>query len=174
MSLLITVHQLCCPLLKTPWNGGEMQHMIGTALARGTAVGCILALASALLLAGCDAGRPTDGRITTFAPPVGSPILGIAATPDGNLWFTTRFRVGRVTPEGDVTLLPLPGLDAASSTIQLDLSPGVIHPVAGRDGAVWFPKPLWSQAEIGHQTFVRVTPGGVISEYDLPANRSVA
>jgi virginiamycin B lyase len=98
----------------------------------------------------------------------------MAATPDGNLWFATRFQAGRVTPAGGFSMFPLPGLDAASSTIQLDLSPGVIQPVAGRDGAVWFPKPLWSQTEVGRQKFVRVTPGGVISAYDLPTNTSIA
>lgn len=75
----------------------------------------------------------TTGEVREFSlPPRDSQFLGIggvAIGPDGNLWFTERNagRIGRVTPFGEVTEIPVP-IDGT-------------HPDAittGPDGDLWF------------------------------------
>ena len=77
--------------------------------------------------------------------------LGIAAGPDGNLWFTasvcctgTLDEIARITPHGQVAEFSLPTL----------ASPGGI--VAGPDGNLWFTE----ANKIG-----RITPSGAITEF---------
>jgi virginiamycin B lyase len=54
--------------------------------------------------------------------------LGIAAGPDGNLWFTESLAgIGRVTPEGEIVEFSIPTVGANASGI-----------VAGPDGNLWF------------------------------------
>jgi len=50
-----------------------------------------------------------DGRIAEFQIPsaTGSP-TNIAVGPDRNMWFTKGAVVGRVTPDGAITEIPMP------------------------------------------------------------------
>ena len=73
---------------------------------------------------------------------------GIAAGPDGAMWFTNYFgdSIGRITTTGVVTNYTGPGID---------------HPtgiVAGPDGAMWFTNDYSNS--IG-----RITTAGVVSRY---------
>jgi virginiamycin B lyase len=75
--------------------------------------------------------------------------------PDQNLWFTTRFAVGRVTPAGQARLFaPDP---RASPSNQVDMG-GI---TTGPDGALWFGT---ANTEVG-----RVTTSGAFSFYPLPS-----
>jgi virginiamycin B lyase len=72
-------------------------------------------------------GRITPaGVITLFTDPSIIQPRGIAAGPDGNLWFTNRTSIGRITPAGVVSSFP----DSRIS------GPGGIS--AGPDGGMWF------------------------------------
>lgn len=86
--------------------------------------------------------------------------LAQATTVDrrGNLWFTESVfsgdpsEIGRITPNGKMTLFPLPGgrrVDFGGITV-------------GPDGNVWFTE-LANPAKVG-----RITPRGKITEFNLP------
>ena len=77
--------------------------------------------------------------------PNGSP-EGIAAGPDGNLWFADDTRIGQLTPEGQIT-------EFTNATLGNTL--GI---TAGPDGNLWFTEP--SVDRIG-----RITPTGAITEF---------
>ena len=78
---------------------------------------------------------------------------------DGNLWLIDRAanKVGRLTPGGTYTTFAIPTTAAIASGITL-----------GPDGNAWF-------AEFGPNPnkIARVNPDGVITEYSLPAGRSL-
>jgi streptogramin lyase len=76
---------------------------------------------------------------------------GIAAGPDGNLWFTEFWtnRIGRMTPTGVLTEFPIPTPDSAPRGI-----------AAGPDGNIWF-----VESSRQHNAIAKVTPAGVITEY---------
>ncbi len=125
-------------------------------------------------------GWPMFGRVTPagvitefgkFPPlavglPENSAPLGIAAGPDGNLWFTDpagvattgETAIGRMTPSGTVTLFST-GLQ--SNSVPLGIA-------AGPDGNLWFTDQggfyAGSTNKIG-----RITPSGVITEFSVPA-----
>ena len=79
-------------------------------------------------------------------------LWGIAAGPDGNLWFPTTFGVVRMTPAGASTLF-------SASTI----TGGRANIAAGPDGRMWFTEPF--EHRIG-----AVTMTGTITQYALPAD----
>ena len=92
----------------------------------------------------------TVGEITEFAIPTpGSQPTGIAAGPDGNLWFTQDGAIGRITPNGMVTEYPVN-------------SPTDV--AAGPDGNLWFTNI--------HGTIGRITPAGTIASYSIPTANS--
>jgi streptogramin lyase len=110
-------------------------------------------LSNSNTIVGAHIGRisPTTGTITEFPlPPVASlPVstnqaMGIAAGPDGNLWFTEPFRskVGRITPTGTIAEFHCSG------------DPSDI--AAGPDGSLWFT----FAGGIG-----RITPTGTTTEF---------
>lgn len=80
----------------------------------------------------------------------GSAPLGIAAGPDGNLWFaeSSGDRIGRITPTGVVTEF--------SAGITPGAGPRGI--TAGPDGNLWF-------TEQGTDSIGRITPDGVVTEF---------
>jgi streptogramin lyase len=49
-----------------------------------------------------------QGRISEFAMPTSTPsAVNLAVGPDGNIWYTKGSLLGRVTPQGEITELPL-------------------------------------------------------------------
>jgi virginiamycin B lyase len=90
-------------------------------------------------------------------PTVNSDPAGIAAGPDGALWFTESInKIGRITTAGVITEYPMP--TAGSSAYGI---------AAGPDGALWFTE-YWDN-KIG-----RITTAGVITEYPMPTTASLA
>ncbi len=92
-------------------------------------------------------------QITEFPIPTEiSRPSGIAAGPDGNVWFTEEWtaahKIGRITPEGQITEFPL------ASTANLNSI------TAGSDGNMWFTE--------GTSTVGRITPKGSIAEFEVP------
>ena len=78
---------------------------------------------------------------------------GVAAGPDGNLWFSQPFlgQIGRMTPQGAfLTPVVIPSPDADPRDIAL-----------GPDGALWF-------TEINANRIGRIVPGGVVTEFQIP------
>src|SRR5262249_57150985 len=80
--------------------------------------------------------------------PNGQPI-GITRGPDGNLWFTERHAIGRITPAGVITEFSA-GLATGSSPAEI---------TAGPDGNLWFTE---ENGAIG-----RITPAGVITQFTV-------
>ena len=82
----------------------------------------------------------------------GSFPFGIAAGPDGNLWFTEQSanRIGKITPAGVVT--------EYSAGISAGSGPGGI--AAGPDGNLWFTETQYPGDHVG-----KITPAGVVTEY---------
>jgi streptogramin lyase len=101
--------------------------------------------------------------ITEFSlPTAGSSPGGIAAGPDGNLWFTeftydstagvtTRAAIGRITTTGAVTEFLVPTPEAAPLNI-----------VAGPDGNLWFTQ---ADPEFGPGSITRITPQGQVTQF---------
>jgi len=104
-------------------------------------------------------GRITlKGKMTRFRVPGGGFLDGLAAGPDGNVWFTHWGRkgpptVGRITPRGRIAEFPIHRHGHRGST------PGSI--VAGPDGNLWF-------GEAGPARIGRITPRGRITHFTLP------
>jgi uncharacterized repeat protein (TIGR01451 family) len=92
--------------------------------------------------------RAAVGDMTEFSVP--NEPRGIAAGPDGNLWFTEFGGGGidRITTSGSVTAFPTP--------------PGLPQMItSGPDGNLWFADSTGNQ--IG-----RITPSGVVTEFIVP------
>jgi hypothetical protein len=77
--------------------------------------------------------------------------VGIAAGPDGNLWFAMGYvsKVGKITTAGVITEYPI----ASGGTAEFISS--------GPDGNVWF-------TEASFDKIGKITPAGVITEYSMP------
>jgi len=91
-------------------------------------------------------------------PTNGSYPYGIAAGPDGNLWFTES-NVNSVNSTGKIGRMTMSGVFS-----EFALSPANRHPfsvAAGPDGKLWFAE--------GAGKFGRITTAGVITEFMLPA-----
>lgn len=86
-----------------------------------------------------------EGVFTTFTDPAGMIYgpNGIAAGPDGNIWFTSRTnnRIGRITPQGQITTWGHPDMSLPREI------------VAGPDGNMWF-------TSSGNSRIGRITPEG--------------
>jgi streptogramin lyase len=95
-----------------------------------------------------------QGTITIYQLGKYAVPMDMTVGPDHNLWFTTGFEVGRVTPDGQTRLFdPDPQAKAGN---RIDLG-GI---ASGPDGALWF---ATADVEIG-----RVTTDGAFSFYPLP------
>jgi streptogramin lyase len=115
----------------------------------------------AFLLAGSLAAvligfaAPVAGAVTITEFPIptaGAGPVGIAAGPDGALWFTesNANQIGRVTTTGSFSEFPVPTAGSVPRRI-----------AAGPDGALWFTE--HSVNKIG-----RVTTAGSFSEFPIP------
>ncbi len=95
----------------------------------------------------------TAGAITEFSSGIspGATLAGIAAGPDGNLWFTELVgrRIGRITTAGVVT--EFGGLSPNAQPRSI---------TAGPDGNLWFTDE--SVPRLG-----RITTAGVVTEFPL-------
>ena len=112
--------------------------------------GVYIALAAALgLCAGTAGAQSVTGN---FPIPTASPLaFGIAAGPDGNLWFTesNSNKIGRITTAGVITEFQT--LSAGSAPNQI---------TAGPDGNLWFT--IEVPNKIG-----RITTAGVVTEFSV-------
>jgi streptogramin lyase/uncharacterized protein YjbI with pentapeptide repeats len=136
----------------------------------------VAVLAAALVAFGAGvAGAAPLGQVTEFSNGLnaGSDPTGIAAGPDGNVWFAdpgSTPAIGRISPDGTITEfsggLPagsLPGgVGPATATAAAAFANNGI--AAGPDGNVWFSDDA-TPAAIG-----RVTPSGSISEFSSGLN----
>ena len=98
-------------------------------------------------------GRITPtGTVTEFTSGItaGAVPIGIAAGPDGNVWFTewSGNRIGRITPTGMVT----------EFTSGITASAGLSGIAAGPDGNLWF-------TEETNSAIGRITPTGTVTEF---------
>jgi len=90
----------------------------------------------------------TSGAITEFAPPnfpSASP-TSIAAGPDGNVWYADYAGVGRVMPDGTISVFPV-----------ADNTNYPVHITAGPDGNIWYTQFYGTNIGVS-------TPSGVTSE----------
>ena len=106
-----------------------------------------------------SAESPRSGTIATFPLATGTEPAGIAAGPDGNLWFCENFanQIGKITPSGAVTEYPIPNPLAHRR-------PGVHHRRVrtGRSGS--------RSATVGTAGFIgRVTTDGQITTFSPPS-----
>ena len=113
-----------------------------------------------LALVGVSLASFARGQVVTEFPiPTASSFpYGIAAGPDGNLWFAEvsglANKIGRITTAGVVTEFPIP---TAFSNPQ-----GI---AAGSDGNLWFTE--FNANQVG-----RITTAGVIMEFPVPTTSS--
>jgi len=105
-------------------------------------------------LVGAAIAAASQGQSFTQYPTSGDP-AGIAAGPDGNLWFTKNNagNIGRITLSGVVTEFAIPTAASGPTSI-----------ARGSDGNLWFTE--GSAGKIG-----RMTPAGSVTEFTL-ANSS--
>ena len=99
---------------------------------------------------------PTIARAHTVAHypiPSGAGPAGIAAGPDGNLWFADGQAIGKVTPGGTFTEYPIPSINYAA------------HVATGPDGNLWFTEGVANM--VGN-----VTTSGTFTEYAVPTANS--
>lgn len=104
----------------------------------------------------CTAQSGAYSRIQVHRLPANNTYpIGIAAGPDGALWFALNFSasIGRVTTAGVFTIYPTPTPNSAPLGI-----------TAGPDGALWFTE--------GADKIGRISTTGVIAEYPIPTSNS--
>jgi streptogramin lyase len=127
---------------------------------RAALLGRVPVLALALvfgMLTGCTTQHQGSsrqrGHIALFAFAQNVEIGGLAAGPDGNIWFTEpqQSQIVRMTPSGQMSEFPVP----AAAPYQI---------VAGSDGALWFIAA--SGPRLG-----RITLQGAVTFYSLPEDR---
>jgi streptogramin lyase len=129
-------------------------------LRRGAArvVVALLAFCAFMLLACGGALALPLGAFTQFrVPTTGGTPIGIAAGPDGAMWFTelNGNKIGRITATGSITEFPIPTANSQPLGI-----------AAGPDGALWFTEFIGNK--IG-----RITPTGSITEFPIPTPGSL-
>jgi streptogramin lyase len=119
----------------------------------------VLLVASIAVLGTSSAAAEPLGAVRHFSEGLTTGELpeGIAAGPEGNVWFTeagTHPAIGRITPAGQITLFSA-GLDTEAQLGGIALGP---------EGNMWF-------TEAGtHPAIGRITPTGVITEFSSGLN----
>ncbi len=99
-----------------------------------------------------------DPYITEYGSGIssGAAPFGVAAGPDGNVWFTENSasgstnKIGKITPSGTVTEYNITTANAGARGI-----------TAGPDGNIWFTE--GNRSKIG-----KITPAGVVTDYSIP------
>jgi virginiamycin B lyase len=115
-----------------------------------------LRLAAAIGLLGWSASAGAQSITEYPIPTSASGPNGIAAGPDGALWFTesNANKIGRITTAGVITEFGIPTPSSFP-----------IYITAGPDGALWF-------AENNGNKIGRITTAGAVTEYPIPTSRS--
>jgi virginiamycin B lyase len=107
----------------------------------------------------------SSGAITPLNPSgdaTRSAIFGLVPGPDGNLWGIAGASPARLNSDGSITIFPI-----AQNSFAQAIAPG-------KDGALWFTEPIHATPSGGSgQAIGRVTTGGQITEYPLPANAAL-
>jgi streptogramin lyase len=140
------------------------QNLSGKALYRGLQNGLFCGLFIVIIIG----FSPLQAQITEYSVPAGSlfnGLTGIAAGPDGAMWFSGNRNIGRITTAGVITVYPVPTSNDTSYSI-----------TPGPDGAMWFTEsPLNSPASNGgwFAKIGRISTSGVITEYPLPDPMSI-
>jgi streptogramin lyase len=134
-----------------------------------------------------SSGAPVAaGTISTFGHGL-TGNQGMAAGPDGNMWFGTDRGFGRITPSGSITVFPgvkprqlaagpdgtiwftsASGVGRITTSGVIALFPGAlpgVHITAGGDGAMWTSTP---------SSINRITPDGAITTFSDPAMTDVS
>ena len=95
---------------------------------------------------------------------------GISVGPDGNLWFTTTCRIGRITTSGTLTMFyEGPNQDCEATDNVVPSLPQQI--VGGADGNLWFTEA--TNGSTTHAAYVgRITPAGALSLFQIPGGNS--
>ena len=126
---------------------------------RRFAVKALVIALSAFVLTSC----PTPiGTVTNFTGSSTGTVIsapwGIAAGPDGNLWFTNynNNSIGRITPAGVVSSFTDPSIS------------GPYGIAAGPDGNLWFTNSGVGPYSLGG-SIGRITPAGVVSNFTDPS-----
>jgi streptogramin lyase/N-acetylneuraminic acid mutarotase len=111
---------------------------------------------SNVVVAGGSSGSTFLASVEQFSPKTGTSPIGIAAGPDGNLWFTqpAAHSIGRITPRGVFTSFPLPNPVGEPYEI-----------TSGPDGNLWF-------TDIPDNSIGVITTAGVIREFPVLSPRS--
>jgi virginiamycin B lyase len=112
------------------------------------------------VLASC--GAHGSSAVKQFPLPQIGPVHGIAAGPDGRMWFTqsTSRSIGAVSIDGTIQMYQNPP--------EIDADPQRI--CAGPDGAMWFTQTSPHEpVDSGPDMIGRITVGGVWSEYPIPS-----
>jgi len=89
--------------------------------------------------------------IPDFAVSASRAPLGVAAGPDGNMWFTEGSRIGRIAADFTVTQFLMPSAARAQASAI----------AAGPDGNLWF-------TELPPFGIGRITPSGSVAEFPIP------
>ena len=110
---------------------------------------------SCVALVGTALAGALQAQSFTQYPTSGDP-AGIAAGPDGNIWFTEKNsgKIGRITLSGGVTEFSIPTASSGPNSI-----------TRGPDGNLWF-------TENNADKIGRITPAGVVTEFSLPQSSS--
>jgi hypothetical protein len=116
-----------------------------------TGIGLARLLALVFLLFGTSSSFARGQAVMDFPIPNGYESKGIAAGPDGKIWFAEYLKIGRVTLTGDITLFTTPTFSYSNGGI-----------ASGPDGNLWFTEQV---GVIG-----RITPAGAIVEFQLPVD----
>jgi streptogramin lyase len=135
-------------MLKHTCDAVDERGMSPARLIRTHPRALLLVLLGVLLTAALPSAAVTSPTITEFGGGVGP--LGLAAGPDGNLWFAENSgnKIGRMTPSG--TLVEF------SAGLSINAWPAGI--AVGPDGNLWFTE--YVQNKIG-----RITPTGTITQF---------
>ncbi len=110
-----------------------------------------IAFAVLLTAAAGTSGAAVVGELPVAPLTTSTWSSGIAAGPDGSIWFSTVVpnRVGRITPSGAVTQYSIGGFGMLTAGMTV-----------GPDGNLWFTKEFPG-------TVIRMTPGGTVTEFPV-------
>src|SRR5438093_11840759 len=127
----------------------RLKGPVAVALSVSCSLGSVAALARS-----APAAAASYGQVTEFNIPTASAFPnGIAAAPDGNLWFAEGavHKIGRITTAGKFK-------EFATTNNSFDVA-------SGPDGSVWFSE----GNKVG-----RITTSGTLTEFNLPDSTTAA